>query len=217
MFLLTVHWQHLQGSRSVGRMGLFRWVQPYLSRGTVSSCRPSQVHTRRHQSQQEDLQLHWRGRQTDVISRSLHNNEPRICWQSWTSRESQGTLQVRSKDENLKLKSLVMNNYSYYFASQDLQRILVFKIICIALQTWIFFCSKHRYWYILDLQMKLYLHFILDSLSRLSQAVCYGCAGLRAHLWNYVGCRGFPWRASVGQKVYHIVLAVSRIVIKAGK
>jgi len=51
---------------------------------------------------------------------------------------------------------------------------------------------------------------------RLWQAVCYGGAGLWAHLWNHVGCRGLPRCSTARQKVHHSVFVVQGTAFKAG-
>ena len=89
---VTVCRQHLQRSRTVGRLGLLRRVQPHFSRGAVRRRGPSQVHPGRHQGQEEDVQLHRRGDQADSKRWTLYHNESWIRRTRRTARELEGTL-----------------------------------------------------------------------------------------------------------------------------
>ena len=48
------------------------------------------------------------------------------------------------------------------------------------------------------------------------QAVCNGCAGLRADLWNHVSCRRLSWSQITGQKVHHPLLSLQRTAFETG-
>ena len=92
LLCITVCRQHLQRSGAVGRLGLLRRVQPHFSRGAVGRRRPSQVHPGRHQGQEEDVQLHWRGDPANSKRWTLHHNESWIRWSRGTAGELEGAL-----------------------------------------------------------------------------------------------------------------------------
>jgi len=101
ILICAVHWQHLQRSCAVWFVGMFRRVQPYLSRSPVGRCCPSEMHSRCRSTEENRLQLLVGGHLTVAFCWHLHHNESRICRENGAAGEPQGTFQVDSDRQEL--------------------------------------------------------------------------------------------------------------------
>ena len=86
--------QHLQRSRTDGRLGMLRRIQPYLGWGLVRGRRAGKEHSGCDQREEEALHLHGRGDFAQLDRGHFHHHESGLCGQNWAAWESEGAVQT---------------------------------------------------------------------------------------------------------------------------
>lgn len=91
---VAVYRQHLQRLGAVRIMGMFRRVQPYLGRSSVSRRCPGQMHPGRRSTKEKRLQLPDGRHIAIAVCRHFYHDESRVRRKNGTARKSQSTVQV---------------------------------------------------------------------------------------------------------------------------
>lgn len=93
------HVQILQGALWHRCLVHFRWVQPYLSGGTLGDCNANQWNYGCSQNQEDILRLLRLPRhQNHHHLFHCHHNEPRVGWSCGTAWQPEGFVQTSSND-----------------------------------------------------------------------------------------------------------------------